>query len=197
MNRITHIVGIDEVGRGPIAGPVTVCTCVVPNNFDFEKFEGIKDSKKLSPKKRQEWFAKISDLKSCGELDFTFSSVSAKEIDEIGIAPAIKKALNKSLEKLALNPLLTTVKLDGSLKAPKEFIFQETIIKGDEKIPIISAASIVAKVTRDKYMTEQSEIYPLYGFEKHKGYGTVEHYKSIHKHGISPLHRKSFLGLNA
>jgi len=192
VNKITHIVGIDEVGRGPLAGPVTVCACKVPHDFEMSHFAGIKDSKKLSPKAREEWFVKISDLKKSGILDFAFSSVSAGDIDIIGIALAIKRALNEALLALSLIPETTRVKLDGALKAPEKFIFQETIIKGDEKIPIISAASIVAKVTRDRHMTEQAKLYPLYGFEKHKGYGTKNHFELIRQHGLSPIHRKSF-----
>lgn len=193
MNHVTHIVGIDEVGRGPLAGPVTLCACKITHNFDLTQFDGIKDSKKLSAKKRDEWFLKISQLKSKGELDFAYSFISAKEIDDNGIAPAIKKALEECLEALELEHAKTQILLDGSLHAPEKFSIQETIIKGDEKIPLISAASIVAKVMRDMYMTEQGTLYPEYGFEKHKGYGTEAHIKAIKKHGISTLHRKTFL----
>jgi ribonuclease HII len=193
MNSIIHIVGIDEVGRGPLAGPVTLCACKVAHDFDFEQFKGIKDSKKLSAKKREEWFLKISELKSLGKVDFAYSFISAKEIDEIGIAPAIKKALANCLHSLKLSHTSTQILLDGSLYAPKEFLIQETIIKGDEKVPLISAASIVAKVMRDRYMDEQGKLYPEYGFEKHKGYGTSAHIKAIKKLGITPIHRKSFL----
>ncbi|MEK7596573.1 MAG: ribonuclease HII [Patescibacteria group bacterium] len=192
MQTVTHFVGIDEVGRGPIAGPLTVCACKVSYTFDFSRFKGIKDSKKLSPKKREEWFVKISGFRARGELDFAVSSVSATEIDKIGVAFAIKKALSRALETLALAPESTLIKLDGALRAPEKFLFQETIIKGDEKIPIISAASIVAKVMRDRHMARQAKLYPLYGFEKHKGYGTKEHFRLIRKHGLSPIHRKSF-----
>lgn len=184
--------GIDEVGRGPLAGPLTVCACKVPYTFDFSHFKGIKDSKKLSPKKREGWFAKISDFRARGELDFALSSVPSTEIDEMGVAFAIKKALSRVLETMSLAPESTLIKLDGALRAPEKFLFQETIIKGDEKIPIISAASIVAKVTRDRHMEEQARLYPEYSFEKHKGYGTSEHFKLIHKYGLSPIHRKSF-----
>lgn len=194
MQNITHIVGIDEVGRGPLAGPLTICACKVARGFDFKKFKGIKDSKQLSPQKREKWFIKISSLKTQGELDFALSSVSAEEIDGMGLSWAIKKAISKCLKVLCLLPETVHVKLDGSLKAPKKFIFQETIIKGDEKESIIAAASIIAKVTRDGFMTEQAKIYPVYGFEKHKGYGTSDHFKSIRKFGVSPIHRKSFCG---
>lgn len=192
MQKVTHIVGIDEVGRGPLAGPVTLCACKVAYDFNWDLFKGIKDSKKLSPKKREEWFGKISDLKLLGILDFALSSISATEIDSLGLSQAIKKALSSTLEALELIPETTYIKLDGALSAPAKFILQETIIRGDEKVPIISAASIIAKVTRDKYMVEQAEIYPLYSFEKHKGYGTNEHIKLIRKYGLSPIHRKSF-----
>lgn len=192
--KITHIVGIDEVGRGPLAGPVTLCACCVLNTFDFDHFKNIKDSKKLSPQKREEWFKKISDLKSNGELDFAHFSVTAAEIDAAGISFAIKKAIHECLHALDLDPEKTEIFLDGSLKAPEQFEIQQTIIKGDEKIPIISAASIVAKVTRDRFMEEQASIYPDYGFGEHKGYGTAYHRKAIRKHGPTPLHRKSFLG---
>jgi ribonuclease HII len=191
---ITHIVGIDEVGRGPLAGPVTVCACKAASSFDFKALKGIKDSKQLSPQKREEWFLRISDLKSKGELDFAFYSVSATEIDERGIIHAIERAMSESLDALSLDPSSTRVLLDGALKAPRQFLDQETIIKGDEKIPLISAASIVAKVMRDKHMEKQATLYPAYGFESHKGYGTDAHCLAIRRYGITPLHRKTFLG---
>ncbi len=191
--KIRCIVGIDEVGRGPLAGPVTVCACTVAPDFDFTHFTGIKDSKQLSAQKREQWFLKISELKSHGLLDYAHTSIPAEEIDSIGISKSIQKAIQESLRALSLVADATEIFLDGSLKAPKEFEIQQTIIKGDEKIPIISAASIIAKVIRDRHMEEQAILYPAYGFETHKGYGTSSHYKAIHKHGISPLHRRSFL----
>lgn len=197
MNRerpqILHIVGVDEVGRGPLAGPVTVCACKVRRGFDFRNFRGIKDSKQLTAEKREKWFLKLSDLRSKGELDFAFSSISAAEIDALGIVPAIRKAMRASLDDLRLDPSGTQILLDGALKAPEEFILQETIIRGDEKIPVISAASIVAKVMRDRHMIEQARVYPGYGFESHKGYGTARHRRMILKLGATPIHRTSFL----
>jgi ribonuclease HII len=190
---IKHIVGIDEVGRGPLAGPVTVCACRTTPDFDFSQFKGIRDSKQLNPQKREEWFHKISELKSKGEVDFAYSFVSASEIDAVGIVNAINKAIHESLDALSLDPATTRILLDGALKAPKKFLMQETIIKGDEKIPLISAASIIAKVMRDRHMEEQARIYPSYGFEQHKGYGTDGHCLAIRKFGISPIHRKTFL----
>ena len=140
------LVGIDEVGRGPLAGPITLCALCVKDNFDFKNFSGIKDSKKLSPQKREEWFDKISKLCSDGHVSFALSSVASDEIDSMGLSHCVKKAIRNILRELALSPLETEIRLDGSLYAPKEFIFQKTIIKGDEKEPVIGAASIVAKV---------------------------------------------------
>ncbi len=192
-----YIIGIDEVGRGPLAGPVSLCACAIPLDFDKSLFLEIKDSKKLSPKKRDEWFDIISNLKKENLLDFAYASIEASEIDSQGIAPAIRKAIAICLDelknRLEFDPRHTKIMLDGSLKAPEEFSSQETIIKGDEKIPVISAASIIAKVTRDRFMETQSKIYPNYGFEKHKGYGTREHIQAIRAHGTLPIHRISFL----
>ena len=188
-----YIIGIDEVGRGPLAGPITLCACRVEKDFDFSHFKKIKDSKKLSAQKREEWFGRISALRMKGLVSFTISSVSADEIDSMGLSHCIRKAIRNILDELAVHPLETEIRLDGSLYAPREFIFQKTIIKGDEKEPIISAASIIAKVTRDRMMEDYGREYPLYKFDEHKGYGTVEHRKAICTYGITPIHRKSFL----
>ncbi|HUD03870.1 MAG TPA: ribonuclease HII, partial [Candidatus Paceibacterota bacterium] len=187
------IVGIDEVGRGPIAGPVTIGMCIAPIDFDFSHFAKIKDSKKLSEKKRNEWSTKIHELKNKGMLSFAIASISAAEIDAKGISPCLKEAIKRGLADIGANPAEVEIRLDGALRAPSVFLNQKTIIRGDEKEPIISAASIVAKVHRDKLMTDFAKTYPLYGFEKHKGYGTSEHFKAIRLYGISPIHRKTFL----
>ena len=187
------LVGIDEVGRGPLAGPITLCACRVENNFDFGHFKNIKDSKKLSAQKRQEWFEKISALRAKGLLSFALFSVSAQEIDSMGLSNCIKKAIRNILAELSADPLETEIRLDGALYAPEEFTIQKTIIKGDEKEPIIAAASIIAKVTRDKMMTDYAVEYPLYRFEEHKGYGTAFHRKAIRAYGATPIHRKTFL----
>jgi ribonuclease HII len=172
---------------------VTLCACRVAHDFDQSLFEGIKDSKKLSPQKREVWFLKISDLKSKGLLEFAHASVSAKEIDETGISRSIEKAIHECLNARNLVPEATEILLDGSLKAPKRFPHQKTIIKGDEKIPLISAASIIAKVMRDRFMEEQGRLYPGYGFEDHKGYGTTAHIRAIRIQGVLPIHRRTFL----
>lgn len=192
--KVTHIVGIDEVGRGPLAGPIAFCACRVAHGFDYGHLEGIRDSKKLSPQRREEWFHRLSRLKAAGKMDFAYVEVTAEQIDGMGLPWAIERAIHQCLEALDLPHETTQVFLDGSLKAPKRFVMQETIIKGDEKVPVISAASIYAKVMRDRHMEEQARTYPQYGFDQHKGYGTPAHLLAIRKHGPTPIHRRSFLG---
>jgi len=179
-----YTIGIDEVGRGPIAGPVTVCACMISSDIG-KKYKGIKDSKKLSVAQREKIFFEIQ-----GKVEYKVTSISAKEIDKKGISFCIKKALAKSI---SIFPTDTLVLLDGGLKAPPEFKHQKTIIKGDEKEVCIAFASIIAKVTRDRYMCKMAKKYPIYGFDEHKGYGTSAHYIAIKKGGKSPLHRLSFL----
>lgn len=190
---VTHIVGIDEVGRGPIAGPVAVGACCVPIDFDFAFCRGIRDSKKLSPQKRQEWEQKILLAQKEGKLRVAVTSVSSRMIDARGLAYAIRSALATSLKKVSGDPRKTRILLDGGLMAPEDFVYQKTIIKGDEKEPVISMASIVAKETRDRHMMMLSKRYPQYDFHVHKGYGTRAHYQKITEHGLSPEHRRSFL----
>jgi ribonuclease HII len=188
-------IGIDEVGRGPIAGPVAVgaFTCN-PTFFDSIEIDvPLRDSKKLTQKQRQKWFDYLKDQKEKGNCDFSVSMVSAEWIDKVGIVRAIKKALEQSLNKLSCDPTECHVYLDGGLKAPENYTNQETVIKGDELHPVISCASIVAKVSRDNLMTTYSQEYPQYGFEKHVGYGTKMHYEAIKKQGVTVIHRKSFL----
>jgi ribonuclease HII len=187
-----YSLGIDEAGRGPLAGPVAVGAVRVGKSFDKKIFKGIKDSKKLSPQKREEWFLRAEDLQKAGTLDWAVALVSEKVIDKQGIAPAIRLGMKRCLQKLSANTN-DHIFLDGGLKLPAEYIFQETIIKGDEKVAVISLASICAKVMRDRYMTKLSKKYPKYGFDIHKGYGTEVHIKAIKKHGASKAHRKSFL----
>ncbi len=197
-----HIVGIDEVGRGPIAGEVAVGAVLIfaEHYKKVEKiFPIIKDSKKLIPKKREAWLEKIREAEGFGYLVSYVTFVSSAEIDKKGIAPGIRKALAESLEVVVTTALKRTdlfkvrVLLDGGLKAPKEYEYQETIIKGDEKELAIALASIVAKVTRDERMVKLAKKFPEYGFEKHKGYGTRLHYAAIRKHGLTKHHRRSYL----
>ncbi|MCE9517869.1 ribonuclease HII [Candidatus Nomurabacteria bacterium] len=211
-----YIVGIDEVGRGPIAGPVAVCAFRCRTDFfsDIEIKTPLRDSKKLTKKQREKWFEYLKQEKEKGHCDFAVSMVSAEWIDKVGIVRSIQKALDNSLSKVVAmenpnshrftpkgpytdansdSPSSLTIFLDGGLKAPPEYINQQTIIKGDELHPVISCASIVAKVTRDNLMTKYAKEYPHYDWDKNMGYGTKSHYAGIKKSGVSILHRKTFL----
>jgi len=190
MKEYLYIVGVDEVGRGPVAGPVTVGAILIPTHYSWEDFKGLKDSKKLTELKREVWFSHIEDSE---DISYAVSSVSEKFIDTKGIVPAIREALHQSITKLDVEPHECLVLLDGGLFAPEEYVHQQTVIRGDEKEFAIALASIMAKVTRDRKMVELSKKYPGYGFETHKGYGTKKHYEQIKKHGMCDIHRRSFL----
>lgn len=153
----------------------------------------VQDSKKLAPAVREKVFKLLQKAKIKGEISYAVFLVSAKTIDREGISFAIRQAVALSLKKLAVKPHESRVLLDGSLKAPAEFVFQKTIIKGDEKEAVIALASIVAKVSRDRRMVACAKKYPGYGFEIHKGYGTEKHYQALKKNGLSPIHRRTFL----
>ncbi|MCX6790235.1 MAG: ribonuclease HII [Candidatus Kaiserbacteria bacterium] len=191
-----HVIGIDEAGRGPLAGPVSVGVVMAPEGFDIAKeFPGVNDSKKLSEKKREEIYEKLVARAALGDIHFTVEFESADTIDSEGIVPAVNRALVRGLNRLAPDPSLVRIQLDGSLHAPKEYE-QETIIHGDSLIPIISLASIAAKVERDHLMVELAKEYPEYGLETHKGYGTKMHYEALQKHGLSAIHRHSFIHID-
>lgn len=192
VNQIKYLIGIDEAGRGPLAGPVAVAA-VAARIKDFKNKKtlfGIKDSKKLTPKFREEW-KKIIIKNFFYEISF----VSADIIDKKGITKAVKMALRRNLMKLRKKinfiPSECFILLDGSLKAP-DYYPQETIIKGDEKIPLISAASVMAKTYRDKKMMNIHKKNPLFRFDLNKGYGTEFHINKIRELGITSYHRKSF-----
>lgn len=193
-------IGIDEVGRGALAGPVSVGGFLVYKKTEdllLKKIDifstALRDSKKLSSKQRQEWYQFLLSLKKEKLCDFCVAHISPETIDKKGISYALKKAVEMVLNKLAPTPNKITVLLDGSLYAPKSYIHQKTIIKGDELEKTISCASIIAKVTRDQLMKKESEKYKNYGFENHVGYGTKAHYEAIGKYGIVEIHRKTFL----
>jgi ribonuclease HII len=204
------LIVVDEAGRGPLAGPVAVGVVAVPEGFDVAKeFPGVKDSKKLSEKRREALFERLvemsggiagdpgttTSLRSVGygaSVRFVVEFESAETIDKEGIAVAVRRALARGVNALAPDAALVKLQLDGALKAPPEYA-QETIINGDELVPLISLASIAAKVSRDRLMLELAQKYPEYGFEKHKGYGTKDHYEMLKKHGLSPIHRRSFI----
>lgn len=187
------LVGIDEAGRGPLAGPVAVGVVVVPNTFDWNLIEGVGDSKQISSTNRGLLFKRARALKKAGKLDFAVALVSAKVIDDIGIARAVTVAMGRAIRRLKLNPEACHVQLDGSLYAPVEFS-QETIIKGDSKEKVIGLASICAKETRDLYMVRKSAevIFAPYQFHTHKGYGTKMHRQAIKEKGLSTEHRQSY-----
>lgn len=191
-----YIIGIDEVGRGPLAGPVAVgAVCIYAEHHTKVKklFPVVKDSKKLTAKKREEWAKKIRDAETLGYLSFAVTFVAPSVIDKKGLSYAIHTAIEKSLSAIEHEAGEAKVLLDGGLCAPTHYLNQETIIKGDEKELAIALASIVAKVARDARMILLARKFPEYGFEKHKGYGTRAHYEAIKKNGITPHHRKSFL----
>lgn len=191
-----YLIGIDEVGRGPLAGPLCVGACAVETDKSricCRAFRGAKDCKQLSPAQREEWFAVLKENESRGMMRFATAFVGQKLIDARGISHALTTAICRVLRRLGLSPLYCRVLLDGGLRAPRSFLFQKTIIRGDETEPLIALASIVAKVRRDRKMVRLAKQFPQYGFEKHKGYGTRAHYEALRKHGMCEIHRRSFL----
>ena len=179
-----YICGIDEAGRGPLAGPVVVASVIMPEN---SMIEGVNDSKKVSEKKRE----KLYDLILDEAISYGIGIVGQDEIDEINILNATKKGLTMSLQELTQKPDLIIV--DALSKINTLGIPYESIIKGDAKCYSISAASIIAKVTRDRIMREWDKVYPQYGFAIHKGYGTALHIKALKENGPCPIHRKTFI----
>ena len=180
---IRYIAGIDEVGRGPLAGPVVAAAVILPADFDVL---GVDDSKKLSEKKREELYGEIMKYAvSCG-----VGIIDNYVIDEINILEATKLAMKQAIEKLETTPEYILI---DALTLKEIKIPQRGIIRGDSLSVSIAAASIVAKVTRDRMMCEFHEKYPYYGFIQNKGYGTKAHYEGIDCHGMCDLHRRSFL----
>lgn len=178
------VCGIDEAGRGPLAGPVVVAAVIMP---DDSFIEGVNDSKKVSEKKRERLYEEITQ----SAIAWGVGIINQKEIDEINILNATKKGLTTALMELKEKPDIILV--DALTGIDTLGIPYESIIKGDAKSYSIAAASIIAKVTRDRIMRQWNEIYPQYGFEKNKGYGTKQHIDAIKQLGICPLHRKTFV----
>ena len=177
------ICGVDEAGRGPLAGPVCAAAVILPCGLEIE---GLNDSKKLSEKKRDKLFESI-----CSEaVSYGIAFASVEEIEEINILNAAMLAMNRAIEKLSVKPALALVdgNRNSAIKMPSR-----CVVKGDAKCVDIAAASILAKVTRDRYMLEMAEKYPAYHFEKHKGYGTKLHYEALREYGPCEIHRPSFL----
>ncbi len=178
-----HVGGIDEAGRGPLAGPVVAAACIVDRN---KKLFGVNDSKKLSPSKREALYEIIVR----DSLAWSVSSIDNLVIDEINILNATKQAMRNCLDALEIKP---DVVLIDAVDLRDTGIRTVPIIRGDALSVSIAAASIIAKVTRDRIMTGFDLIYPGYGFAKHKGYGTKEHYAAIEKLGLTPIHRQTFI----
>lgn len=190
------LLGVDEAGRGPLAGPVSVGVVAVPEGFDVAKeFPGVNDSKKLSEKKREALYEMLAARAAHGDVHFAVEFETAATIDAEGIATAVRRALNRAVARLAPDAAFVHIKLDGSLRALPEYS-QETIIGGDALVPLISLASIAAKVERDRLMCKLAEEYPLYGFEIHKGYGTRAHYDALGEYGLCAIHRRSFIHID-
>lgn len=185
LNGYKNICGIDEAGRGPLAGPVYAAAVILPLDLEIE---GLNDSKKLSEKKREQLFDVICEK----AIAYSVGIATEKEIDEINILNATFLAMKRAVEGLSIKPDYALV--DGN-RYPNisESIKEEVVVKGDAKSMSIAAASVLAKVSRDRFMLEMSEQYPQYDFEKHKGYGTKLHYERLAEFGPSPIHRMTFL----
>ena len=175
--------GVDEAGRGPLAGPVCAAAVILPQNLEIK---GLNDSKKLSEKQREELFSVICDK----AVSYGIAFAEVEEIERLNILEATFVAMNRAIKKLSVVPELALI--DGN-RAKGIEVPARAIVKGDGKCADIAAASILAKVTRDRYMLEMAKQYPQYHFEKHKGYGTKLHYEALREFGPSPIHRMSFL----
>ena len=180
---IVDVCGVDEAGRGPLAGPVCAAACILPVGLGIP---GLDDSKKLSPQKREELY----DIIVSSAITFGIAFASVEEIESLNILNATFLAMNRAIEQLFPKPALALI--DGNRNSGIR-IPSRCVVKGDSLCADIAAASVLAKVTRDRYMLAMAKQYPLYGFEKHKGYGTVQHYAALRDYGPCPIHRPSFL----
>lgn len=190
------VLGVDEAGRGPLAGPVAVGIVAVPENFIIAReFPNLADSKQMTPLGRAKLFKLMRARMKAGDIRFCVRFTSALRIDAWGLTRAVRSAVSRGVRSLAPEPDGVRIYLDGLLTAPLEYD-QQTIIGGDEAVPAISLASIAAKVMRDRLMTRMAKLFPEYGFEVHKGYGTKLHYQALKKHGLCEIHRRSFLHLD-
>jgi ribonuclease HII len=190
---VARVAGVDEAGRGPLAGPVVAAAAILPSRWAETglpaELAGLNDSKQLTEMQREKYFAFLT---ACAEVEFAIAAVDARAIDEINILKATHRAMNDALAKL--NPLPPHALVDGrtvkSLRVP-----QTAIVKGDARSYSIAAASVLAKVTRDRLMLEFHAQFPEYGFAEHKGYGTAKHLAAIEKHGACAIHRMTFAPL--
>lgn len=177
------ICGVDEAGRGPLAGPVCAAACILPRGLEIE---GLNDSKKLTEKRRDALYDVIKEQ----AVAYGIAFATVDEIEELNILGATYLAMNRAIAQLSVSPDLALI--DGN-RNKGITMNSQPVVKGDSKCADIAAASILAKVTRDRYMLELDREYPMYGFAKHKGYGTKDHYAAIREHGMCPAHRPSFL----
>ena len=180
---IKLLCGVDEAGRGPLAGPVCAAAVILPQNCEIQ---GLNDSKKLTEKKREALF----DVICAAAVSYGIAFATVEEIEEYHILGATFMAMNRAVAML--DPVPELALIDGNRNTGIQ-IPSRCIVGGDGKCADIAAASVLAKVTRDRYMRQMAELYPQYGFEKHKGYGTKAHYEAIRAYGPSPIHRPSFL----
>ena len=190
---VTLIAGVDEAGRGPLAGPVVAAAAMLPAAWMDDglpdELKGLNDSKQLTARQRERFF---KTLTSCGEVRFAIAQMDAARVDEINILQATHRAMNEALDTLMPTPQHALV--DGTRVKTMRFP-QTPIVKGDARSYSIAAASVLAKVTRDRLMEDYHERWPVYGFAGHKGYGTVQHLAAIAEHGPCPIHRRSFAPL--
>lgn len=177
------VCGVDEAGRGPLAGPVCAAAVILPRDLEIE---GLNDSKKLSDKRRRALFEQIT----AQAVSYGIAFATEQEIDEINILQATFLAMRRAMERLTVRPSMALI--DGNRETDFGLPVR-TIVKGDSLSANIAAASILAKVTRDDFMMQQAELYPQYGFDVHKGYGTCAHYDALRKYGPCPIHRRTFL----
>lgn len=180
---VAPLCGVDEAGRGPLAGPVCAAAVMLPRGLVIP---GLNDSKKLSPKKRDALYDAIVEQ----AVSYGIAFAAVEEIEELNILEATFLAMNRAIEQLSEKPALALI--DGNRNTGIH-VSSQCVIGGDGKCAEIAAASILAKVTRDRYMLQMAEQYPQYGFEKHKGYGTAAHYAALREYGSCPIHRPSFL----
>ena len=179
---VKRLCGVDEAGRGPLVGPVAVCACSLPLDLPIL---GIDDSKKLSEKKREQLFERIVEV-----ADYCVVMTDAATIDEINILNATKRAMAQAIAGLKVKPELAVI---DAVRGIDTDVKCEAVIKGDAKSYLVAAASIIAKVTRDRYMRELDAAYPQYGFRRNKGYGTAEHIAALKAYGACPEHRRTFI----
>lgn len=187
------IVGVDEVGRGPLAGPVYICAIAIPlDRYGKMHWEGLTDSKLMTARARERWHDEAKRHRAKGGIKIAIAYRNAQAIDTHGLSACIGSCVSVVVRRLKLDPSVCTILLDGGLHAPRRYRAQQTIIGGDKIHPIISLAAVVAKVTRDAHMRRLHKKYPQYRWFENKGYGTRMHMETVREIGLSPIHRKSF-----